>query len=396
MNSTVKMVKPFSFARLPLIKFGGGKISELALIVRGLGNTMLLVTGASSFTDSQHAVKLFELLENNGITVYHISVPGEPSPTIVDETVLRFSGQNIDAVVSIGGGSVMDAGKAISAMLTTPGSVRDYLEIEGSREHPGTKVPFIALPTTSGTGSEATKNAVISSVGSKGFKRSLRHDNLVPDVAIVDPGLTLSSPPQITAAAGMDCFTQLTEAYLSTKANEYTDALALEGVKAVSRSLVRSYTHRDDIGARTDMSFAALTSGICLANAGLGAVHGLAGTIGALFNIPHGVVCGTLMATANEITVRELRNISKDHPSLRKYAVLGRLFSENEGRGDDYYIDSFIGCLYGLTDMLNLPRLGVYGLGTVDLNTISSQSDVKNNPVELSADILSEILATRL
>ena len=396
MNSAVKIVKPFNFARLPLIKFGDGKISELAMIVRGLGNTMLLVTGARSFTYSQHAVDLFEQLEKNKITVYQISVPGEPSPAIVDETVLRFSGQNIDAVVSIGGGSVMDAGKAISAMLTTSGSVRDYLEIEGSKEHPGTKVPFIALPTTSGTGSEATKNAVISSVGNNGFKRSLRHDNFVPDVAIVDPELTLSSPPQITAAAGMDCFTQLTEAYLSTKANEYTDALALEGVKAISRSLVRSYTHGDDIAARRDMAFAALTSGICLANAGLGAVHGLAGTIGALYSIPHGVVCGTLMATANEITVRELRNISKDHPSLRKYAVLGRLFSDGEGRVDDYYIDSFIGCLYGLNDMLNLSRLGDYGLGTDDLMSISSQSDVKNNPAELTADILSEIIAMRL
>ncbi len=389
-------MRPFSFARLPLIKFGEGRISELALLAREFGSNMLLVTGARSFTDSPYAVKLFEQLEKNGVTVYHISVPGEPSPENVDEAVLRLSGQRIDAVASVGGGSVIDAGKAISAMLHAPGSVKDYLEIEGGKEHPGTKVPFIAVPTTSGTGSEATKNAVISSVGTNGFKRSLRHDSFVPDVAIVDPVLTLGCPSQITAAAGMDCFTQLTEAYLSTKANEYTDALSLEGVKAVRRSLERSYTHGDDIAARTDMSFAALTSGICLANAGLGIVHGLAGTIGALYNIPHGVVCGTLMATANEITVRELRNISTAHPSLRKYAVLGRLFSESVGKDDDYYVDSFIGCLHGLTNRLNLPLLGSYGPETADLKVISSKSDVKNNPVELSTGVLSEILARRL
>ncbi len=194
----------------------------------------------------------------------------------------------------------------------------------------------------------------------------------------------------------MDCFTQLTEAYLSTKSNEYTDALALEGIRAIKRSLVRSYTHGDDIEARSDMSFAALTSGICLTNAGLGAVHGMAGTIGALFDIPHGVVCGTLMAVANEMTVRELRGISRVHPSLKKYAVLGRLFSASKGKDDNYHIDSFIGYLHETTDRLDLPRLAGYGIGTEDLAVISSKSDVKNNPAELPAGILSEILARRL
>ena len=155
-----------------------------------------------------------------------VVVNSEPSPELVDETVQKYSAEKIDVVVSIGGGSVIDAGKAISAMLNTSGSVREYLEVVGNKEHPGTKVPFIAVPTTSGTGSEATKNAVISKLGKDGFKRSLRHDNLVPDVALIDPELTLNCPPDITAAAGMDCFTQLAEAYLSGKSNDYTDALA--------------------------------------------------------------------------------------------------------------------------------------------------------------------------
>lgn len=389
-------MKPFHFARLPLIYFGCGKINELPGIISNYGKSVLLVTGVRSFAASPAAAGLFEQMESRGVTIHRVTVDHEPSPELIDETVRKFRGMEINVVVSIGGGSVIDAGKAISSMLDKNGSVREYLEVVGDKEHPGTKVPFIAVPTTSGTGSEVTKNAVISRTGSDGFKRSLRHDNLVPDAAVVDPDLTLDCPPDITAAAGMDCFTQLTEAYLSTKSNEYTDALALEGIRAIKRSLVRSYTHGHDIEARSDMSFAALTSGICLANAGLGAVHGLAGTIGAIYDIPHGVVCGTLMAVANEMTVRELRRISRVHPSLNKYAVLGRLFSGGKGKGDDYHIDSFIGHLHEITHRLDLPRLAGYGIGTEDLAVISSKSDVKNNPAELPAGILSEILARRL
>lgn len=390
------MVRPFQFARLPLIYFGAGKISQLPGLVSGYGKSVLLVTGAGSFMNSSQADTLLRQMEEKGMKIYQVSVPGEPSPAVVDETIRRFGDTAVDAVVSIGGGSVMDAGKAISAILGKNRSVREYLEVVGDKEHPGTKVPFIAVPTTSGTGSEATKNAVISQVGKDGFKRSLRHDNLVPDIALVDPALTLTCPPEITAAAGMDCFTQLTESYLSTRANPYTDALALEGIRAINRSLVRSYTHGDDLEARSDMSFAALTSGICLANAGLGAVHGLAGTIGAMFSIPHGAVCGTLMAVANEMTVKELRRISRVHPSLKKYEVLGRIFSGSKVKGDDYHIDSFIRYLHEITARLELPRLASYGIGTKDLAMISAKSDVKNNPAELPFGILSEILAQRL
>lgn len=389
-------MNPFDFARLPRIYFGSGKINKLPGIVSYYGMSVLLVTGATSFMKSPLADSLFRQMEEAGMKIYRASAQGEPSPGLVDETIRRFWDTDIDVVVSIGGGSVMDAGKAISAMLHKSGSVVEYLEVVGGKEHPGTKVPFIAVPTTSGTGSEATKNAVISEVGSDGFKRSLRHDNLVPDIALIDPELTLTCPPEITAAAGMDCFTQLTESYLSTKANVYTDALALEGIRAINRSLLRSYTQGDNLDARSDMSLAALTSGICLANAGLGAVHGLAGTIGAIYNAPHGAVCGTLMAVANEVSVRELRSITRVHPFLKKYAVLGRLFSGGKGKSDDYLIDSFIGYLHEITDSLELPRLAGYGIRSEDLAMISAKSDVKNNPVGLPAAILSEILARRL
>ncbi|MFZ0471691.1 MAG: iron-containing alcohol dehydrogenase [Bacteroidales bacterium] len=390
------MVKPFHFTRLPLIYFGSGKLSDLAGIAGKFGTSVLLVTGERSFINSPQAKTLSGQFGKHNIQVHHITVKSEPSPELVDEAVRKYSNERIDVVISIGGGSVIDAGKAISAMLGKTGSVMEYLEVVGSKEHSGTKVPFIAIPTTSGTGSEATKNAVISKVGKGGFKRSLRHDNLVPDIAFIDPELTLNCPPDITAAAGMDCFTQLAEAYLSDKSNEYTDALAVEGFKAVKRSLLRCFTDGDVIDARTDMSFAALTSGICLANAGLGAVHGLAGTIGAMFDIPHGVVCGTLMAVANEVNVRELRITSHDNPALKKYANLGKIFSDYEGKDDDYYIDSFVDYLHGLTEQLMLPRLGKYGIRSEDISGICQQTDTKNNPVRLSPDLLAWIISRRL
>jgi alcohol dehydrogenase class IV len=390
------VVKPFQFARLPIIYFGSGKLSDLPGFVERYGRSGLLVTGEKSFINSPHAESLFGLFEKHNIQVHHIRVKSEPSPELVDETVRKYSDERIDVVISIGGGSVIDAGKAISAMLGKTCSVVECLEVVGNEKHPGTKVPFIAIPTTSGTGSEATKNAVISKVGKEGFKKSLRHDNLVPDIALIDPELTLNCPPDITAAAGMDCFTQLVEAYLSGKSNEYTDALATEGFRAVKRSLLRCFTNGEDIDARTDMSFSALTSGICLANAGLGAVHGLAGTIGAMFDIPHGAVCGTLMAVANEINVRELRKTSPDHPALKKYANLGRIFSDIEGRGADYYIDSLVDYLHGLTEQLMLPRLGEYGIRIEDISSICHQTDAKNNPINLSAELLGEILRRRL
>ncbi len=256
------MVNQFRLARLPIIYFGNGKITDLTAIAERFGKSVLLVTGERSFTDTPQAESLFERFGMQKFNYQHLAVRTEPSPGLVNEAVARYGKEKIDVVISIGGGSVIDAGKAISAMINKKESVEEYLEVVGTREHPGTKVPFIAIPTTSGTGSEATKNAVITKVGTAGYKRSLRHDNLVPDVALIDPGLTAGCPPDITAAAGMDCFTQLTEAYLSAGSNEFTDALATEGLKAVKRSLYTCYNNGEDISARADMSFAALISGI--------------------------------------------------------------------------------------------------------------------------------------
>ena len=389
------MVKPFQLARVPRIIFRRGIIADLPGHIKPSGNRIALVTGKSSFIHSEHAERLFEDLRKNNISCNIISINGEPSPEDIDGAVRLLKDEGTDLVVGIGGGSVLDAGKAISAMMNRTESVVRFLEGVGDLDHPGTRLPYIAIPTTSGTGSEATKNAVISRVGINGFKKSLRHDNFVPDLALIDPELTLACPGDITAASGMDCFTQLMEAWLSDKSSEYTDALALEGLKALKKALKRCCFDGSDIEARTGMAFAALTSGICLANAGLGVVHGFASSVGGQFEIPHGLVCGTLMAKSNEINVRELRKKPDGQIALMKYSLLGKLFLDLEGKNDDFYIDGFISYLHELTEELGLPGLGKYGVKQKDIPSICAVTENKNNPVKLSIEDLQEILLAR-
>lgn len=390
------MVVPFQFSRLPLIYFGPEKIKLLPGLIKRYGTVITLVTDQQSFINTPYAAELFNSFREQGISYHHVVIDSEPSPEMIDDASEKLKNAQIDSVVSIGGGSVMDAGKAVSAMMYKTESVREYLEGVGTMDHPGTKLPFIALPTTSGTGSEATKNAVLSQTGKDGFKKSLRHDNFVPDIAVVDPMLTESCPQTITAASGMDCFTQLTESFLSDKSCEYTDAFAWEGLKAIKSSLLESYLNGANHEARSNMSFAALTSGICLANAGLGAVHGFASSIGGMFDIPHGVICGTLMASANSINVRELRKNHINDKALNRYALLGRLFLDTEGRSDTFYIDGFIEYLRKLSEELRLPHLRQYGIEDKDLGPISSITELKNNPVILTTEDLTEILKERL
>ena len=390
------MVKPFQFARVPRILFGNGMISKLSGIAESFGKKIIIVTGKTSFASSGYAERLFEELETRGIEYHLVSIPHEPSPEDIDATVRKFADTKIDLLTAIGGGSAIDAGKAISAMLGKRESVMDFLEGIGRSEHPGTKIPFIAVPTTSGTGSEATKNAVISVIGKEGFKRSLRHDNLVPDIALVDPDLTIGCSAEITAASGMDCFTQLTEAFLSDKGNPYTDALALEGLKSLKTSLEKCYLEGSDRDARAGMSFAALTSGICLANAGLGSVHGFASSIGGMYEIPHGLVCGSLMAKANEVNVRELRKSGDSGASLKKYSLLGQLFLDEKDKTDNYYIDGFIVYLQSLAATFRFPGLKGFGVSDDDVSKICKITENKNNPVKLTTENLEEILRSRL
>jgi len=298
--------------------------------------------------------------------------------------------------VAIGGGSVVDTGKAVSAMLPLEGSVRDYLEGVGKRVHPGIKKSFIAIPTTSGTGSEATANAVLSETGMKGYKRSLRHENLVPDIAIVDPELSLSCPPGITAASGMDAFTQLIESYLSVKSNPVTDALALEGISKVHSSLMKAVISGDDIEARSDMAYAALLSGITLANAGLGLIHGFASSVGGFFNVPHGVICGTMMGVVNRFNIEAFLRQEEIMQAHAKYGLLGKLLSGKDDKDLKWYMKFVADYIDDLTEKLQLRRLGEYGITAADLERIAENTDHKANPLKFKKEELMEMLRKRL
>ena len=315
---------------------------------------------------------------------------------MIDGIVSTLSGTGIDLVIAIGGGSVLDSGKAISAMLAEEKEITRFLEGVGDTIPSGRKIPFIAIPTTSGTGSEATSNAVLSSVGRDGFKSSLRHDNFIPNLAIIDPRLTLSCPPKLTVACSMDCFTQLVEGYLSTNSSVITDALAVSGIQAVHNSL-RTVSHDGgNLCARTDLAYAALLSGIVLANSGLGTVHGFASIIGGLFPIPHGVICGTLMAPVNAQTLKNLRANNADHSALSKYTGLGRIFSGQQDKTDSWYQDSFIDQLYRLADDLDIARLSEFGLGPGDVPKIVAKTGNKYNPSQLTKEQLTDILLSRV
>lgn len=387
------MISAFTFAATPQLYFGADKITTLPSVLKIFGPRVLLITGARSFISSAAGHKLLEQLHTADYTVEQCIIDQEPTPAMIDLAVNRAAHTPPHVVVAIGGGSVLDAGKAIAAMLPLHESVKDYLEGVGTKIHPGVKIPFVAIPTTAGTGSEATKNAVLSEIGDNGYKKSLRHNNFVPDIAIIDPALTISCPPAITAASGMDAFTQLLESYLSIAANPMTDALAYEGLKYISISLTRAYKDGSDLSARTAMALASYLSGITLANAGLGLVHGFASAIGGYFNISHGVICSSLMASANKITVRKLHSEKSNGAALVKYAAIGRLFADTNNKPDDYYIDSLLAHIESLTHELKIPDLKSGGITSANFEKIIKASDNKNNPAILSREEMEEVLA---
>jgi alcohol dehydrogenase class IV len=387
------MASSFNLAPAPLLYFGAGKISVAPSVVKAFGSRVLLVTGAKSFTASTQYQNLLEQFQKNAIRFQHQVVAEEPTPMIVDEAVRGAQPFAPEVVVAIGGGSALDAGKAISAMLPLGESVKDYLEGVGTKAaHPGVKVPFIAIPTTAGTGSEAARNAVLSETGREGYKRSIRHHNFVSNVAIIDPLLTLTCPKSTTAASGMDAFTQLLESYLSTAGNPITEALAYEGLEYVADALLSAYHTGSDVEARTAMALAAYLSGITLTNAGLGLVHGFAASIGGYFSIPHGVICSLMMSAVNVVTVRKLRAEGSNSGALIKYADVGKLFARDENKSNDYYVDFLMDTIRAWTVELSIPRLSQCGVGREDFEKIVRVTDNKNNPVPLSKEEMLEVL----
>lgn len=388
----------FSLLPLPAIHFGAGRFSSLAQHIAPFGRTILVVTGAHALRHSGHLSELIESLQQSGLRVHHLAVDREPSPELVNHAVSRFRDCSVDAVLAIGGGSVLDAGKAISAMLLQTLPVERFIEgQEAFTAHDGRKVPFIAVPTTSGTGSEVTSNAVISRVGAGGFKRSIRHPAFVPDIALIDPELILTLPEEMTAASGMDACTQLIEAFTSPFASPYTDALACNGLERFSRSFPGVCTNRAlDSSARGDIAWAALLSGIVLANAGLGVVHGFASSVGGLVNIPHGTLCATLLLEATRENIAALRLVDPGHPVLHKYARAGALLS-GSAHGDVHSgCEKLLERLEAWQEQLRFPRLSRYGLESLDIDHIVSITRCKSNAVQLDEAAMKRILLKRI
>lgn len=386
------MVKSFQFSPTPSIIFGVGKRKDLSQLAIKFGKNILVVTGSGSFIKSPIGSQLMDELKA-AANCRFASIAGEPTPEAIDEVVMNFRDMSFDMVVAIGGGSVLDAGKSISAMLGKTDSILEYLEGVGTRKPDGTKVPFIAVPTTAGTGSETTKNAVISRVGEGGFKKSLRHDNYIPNIALVDPELTVSCTREITSASGLDAFTQLLEAFVSTKSSPLIDAFALDGLQHVIRYLKPAWTNGDNIEARAGMSYAAMLSGIALANSGLGTVHGFASSVGGVYPIPHGIVCGTLMA---ECVAKTIEKLSKSSEAFMKYAMIGRFISPKQNEKDEYYCSVLVDTLNNLTDEMKIPRLSEFGMKKEDIEQIAAVTENKNNPVTFDTGDLSYILEKRL
>ena len=388
---------PFSIARLPRIEFGSGALEKLPEIAAGYGNFLLIVTGLRSFAESEAGTRLFAQLRQRGLAWEQVRVSGEPSPEFVDATVAALRGTPFDAVVGIGGGSALDAAKAIAGLLRPGNSVMDHLEGVGpERPYHGPSTPFIAVPTTAGTGSEATKNAVLTAPG--GFKKSFRDDRLVAEWAIVDPDLLATCPPALIAADGLDAFTQILESFVSTRANPMTDALARSGIMA-ARDALPALHRQQSAAARAPMAYASLVSGICLAQTGLGAVHGLASPLGAFFPIPHGVVCGTLVAAATASNIAALEARAPDHPALPKYGEIGRRFAMQKGLSGSEARAFLVDSLRRWEVELALPRLAAYGIGESDLPRIVAASrggSMKTNPIVLTDAELTDILACRL
>ncbi len=378
----------FEFATAQRIIFGPGQLRELPALAKTMGSRAALVTGSNA----ERITPVFQALKNSGTNPAAFSITEEPTTDRIATIAAQARDQKCDFVVAFGGGSVIDAGKAIAALLTNTRNLMDYLEVIGKGE-PLTNdpAPCIAIPTTAGTGAEVTRNAVLLAPEYK-VKVSMRHPNMLPTVALVDPELTCSMPPAVTASTGLDAFTQLLEAFVSAKANPLTDGICREGLKYVSRSLHRAYTHGDDLGARTDMALGSLLGGLALANAGLGAVHGFAGPIGGMFKAPHGMVCAALLPGACVANIQALQERDASGPALGKYLEVVRIITNSSNAtlkaGVDWLEET---CVH-----LKVPGLEAFGVTEDDFPAIIEKSrkasSMKGNPISLTDKELEHIL----
>jgi alcohol dehydrogenase class IV len=382
----------FEFATASRIIFGSGAQNEIGPIAREFGRHALVVTGS----DSRRADGLKERLHGAGTASTSISIAHEPTTHDIVRAVAHARAADCDFVIGFGGGAALDAAKATAAMLANEGDLLAYLEVIGHAQplaHPS--LPCIAIPTTAGTGSEVTRNAVLASPAHR-LKVSLRSPHMLPRLALVDPLLTHSLPAAVTAATGLDALTQLIEPYVSPRANPMTDALCVDGIRRAARSLRRAVETGSDAAAREDMALASLFGGLALANAGLGAVHGFAGPIGGMFPAPHGAVCAALLPHVVHANLAALRARASQNPALTRYDEVARLLTGKLHAAADDAVE----WLRDLVNVLNIPALRSYGLTRGELPAVvedaQKASSMKANPIVLTAEELLSVLLSAL
>ncbi len=377
----------FEFATAGRIIAGAGRVAELPGLLTGLGSRVLLCTGANP---ARHAGLLADLARLRAVV---LEVAAEPTVELVRAGVAAAREHGADVVAAIGGGSVIDTGKAIAMLLGNGGDPLDYLEVIGSgRAITQPAVPCIAVPTTAGTGAEVTANAVLASPEHR-LKASLRSPLMIPRIALVDPQLTVSCPPPVTAASGLDALTQCLEPLVSPRASPLTDGLASEGLRRAAAGLRAAYADGEDLTARADMATCALLGGMALANAKLGAVHGLAGVIGGLAEVPHGIACATLLAPVIEANVRALQSQGQGgHRALDRYARAARLLTGEPAAS----VQDGLAWIRQTLTLLAVPGLATFGIGPRQADEIAAKaltsSSMQGNPVALNHGDLKAIL----
>jgi alcohol dehydrogenase class IV len=377
----------FEFTTATKVIFGNVSVSKVPHLLQGMGRNVLLVTGKNP----ERAKFLTESLETEGFNVFSFQVEKEPDTGMISNGVKLARETGCEAVVGFGGGSVIDSAKAIAAMVPNKGDLLDYLEVIGKGKKPKEKpLPFIAIPTTAGTGAEVTKNAVIHSP-EHNVKVSLRSPLMFPDVAVVDPELTLSLSPEITATTGMDALTHLLETFVSNQANPFIDMLCREGMRRISASLKNAFENGKNLAARENMAFAAMLGGMALANVKLGAVHGFAGPMGGMFPVPHGAVCAALLPAVMEINIKTLQKQNQNQ-LLEKYREVAQILTGTP----DAKIEDGINWAGEMVKALKVPSLAAFGLSSSDFPVLvenaKKASSMKGNPVLLSKEQLTAIL----
>ena len=370
----------FEFATTTRIIFGPGTLKQAGDIAVKSGNKALLVTGKGGASPDQ----LNAILSASKVDWELVEVVGEPTIEEVEKAIVYAGQKKCDYVIGFGGGSVIDTGKAISAMMTNPGELMDYLEvIGGGKSIIHLAAPLIAIPTTAGTGSEVSRNAVLT-VRDRKMKVSMRSPLMIARVALVDPELTYTLPPAVTASTGMDALAQVLEPYVSKKANPLTDLFCLEGMKRAAKSILMAYTNGNDQQAREDMAYASLLGGLALANAGLGGVHGFASPIGGMFEAPHGAVCARLLPMVVQTNVNAMRERHPESPILERYFEIAKILTGNPAAT----IEDGIALLEALIKQLHIPALSVYGIKASDLPILVENaavaSSMQANPIQLS------------